>query len=114
MSAGLVASTPTPGSTAPDESRTVPAITAWANAADGIETSHANSVRALTVGRISHLAIDQLFESIQLVDVGSSAIRVVAVQSPGPALPRQAAGTRVRCLVEVHDIAMPVACQRNI
>jgi hypothetical protein len=38
MSAGLVASTLTPGSTAPDESLTVPAITAWAPAADGIDS----------------------------------------------------------------------------
>src|SRR5262245_4751471 len=32
ISAGLAASTVTPGSTAPDESRTVPVIDAWANA----------------------------------------------------------------------------------
>ena len=40
MSTGLVASTVTPGSTAPDESRTVPVMDApaWANAAQGSAT----------------------------------------------------------------------------
>src|SRR5688500_6777551 len=41
MSAGLAASTVTPGRTAPELSRTTPAIEACANAADGAATSTA-------------------------------------------------------------------------
>src|ERR1043165_9856200 len=48
MSTGLAASSVTPGSTAPDESRTVPVMDApaWANAAQGSATTsaHAQSI----------------------------------------------------------------------
>src|SRR5437016_2219528 len=57
MSAGLAASTVTPGSTAPDESLTVPAITACAEAAVGMSAIHASNVRILTTTRITHLAV---------------------------------------------------------
>ena len=43
MSAGLAASTVTPGRTAPELSRTTPAIDACANATDGAATSTATT-----------------------------------------------------------------------
>src|ERR1700730_17270894 len=49
MSAGLVASTTTPGRTAPDGSFAVPAITACAKAAVGTITNHARSVRVARI-----------------------------------------------------------------
>src|SRR5262245_5210905 len=50
---GLAASTVTPGRTAPDESRTMPAIEACANAADGTATAHASTTSALVNPRIA-------------------------------------------------------------
>src|SRR5262245_4024103 len=50
--AGLVASTVTPGSTAPEESLIVPAMTACAETTVGRRTIHARSVRILTNDRI--------------------------------------------------------------
>src|SRR6185503_3902928 len=46
ISAGLVASTVTPGSTAPDESLTTPVMDAWAYAAHGMIASHARTINA--------------------------------------------------------------------
>src|SRR5262245_14702116 len=46
MSAGLDASTVTPGSTAPDESLTTPVIDAWACAADGSSANRATTMHA--------------------------------------------------------------------
>jgi hypothetical protein len=54
MSAALVASTTTPGSTDPEGSLTTPAITAWAHAVVGRITTHAASDKVLTVKRMSH------------------------------------------------------------
>src|SRR6185503_1723227 len=47
MSAGLAASTVTPGSTAPDASLTTPAIDAWANAATGRTNNQVHVSRVL-------------------------------------------------------------------
>ena len=55
MSTGLDASTVTPGRTAPDVSFTVPVIVAWANAAAGATTVHANTTAILARPRISDL-----------------------------------------------------------
>ena len=52
MRAGLAASTVTPGSTAPDESLTVPAITACAKAAVGMRTMQASSAKVLMSPRM--------------------------------------------------------------
>ena len=65
MSAGLVASTVTPGSTAPDESFTVPAMTACAEVTVGMRTTHAKSVRILTIGRIFHLTFRCFLDSVR-------------------------------------------------
>jgi hypothetical protein len=46
MSAGLDASTVTPGSTAPDVSRTLPVIVAWAAAVDGRTASVTKTTNA--------------------------------------------------------------------
>ena len=67
ISAGLAASTVTPGSTAPEESLTVPAMTACADAADGIKHDPRESPRLLTTTRISHLAVRLFFASGQTV-----------------------------------------------
>src|SRR3954452_18899291 len=48
MSAGLLAPTSTPGIAAPDESRTDPAIAAWANAADGMAAIHPRTRSVIT------------------------------------------------------------------
>ena len=45
MSAGLDASTVTPGSTAPDVSRTVPVMDAWAKALGSSREEHRNDQR---------------------------------------------------------------------
>jgi hypothetical protein len=46
MMAGLLASTVTPGSTAPDVSFTTPVIDAWANAADAhVRHRHVTTLR---------------------------------------------------------------------
>src|SRR6266853_3331101 len=52
ISAGLAASTLTPGSTPPDTSFTTPAMTACANAAVGRSTTTANKRRILTATRM--------------------------------------------------------------
>jgi hypothetical protein len=52
INAGLAASTLTPGSTAPDESFTAPAIVAWANAGGDNRTITATKTRVLTITRI--------------------------------------------------------------
>src|SRR6266487_636204 len=52
MSAGLAASTPTPGSTAPDVSLTAPAIDAWAQAAVGARRETTTTL-AFTTPRMS-------------------------------------------------------------
>ena len=52
ISAGLEASTVTPGNTAPEVSRTTPAIEAWANAAAGSNnapTHNATSLHSLLI-----------------------------------------------------------------
>src|SRR5262245_59709317 len=57
MSAGLEASTVTPGMTAPDVSRTVPAIPVCAAASAGIATTHARVTPSVTtiLGPMPHL-----------------------------------------------------------
>src|SRR6185503_14642009 len=56
MSAGLDTSTVAPGSTLPDESRTTPAIDAWAHVVDGRSTStHAAVAIAVASLRIGSL-----------------------------------------------------------
>src|SRR5207237_2146903 len=55
MSTGLDASTVTPGRTAPDVSFTVPVIVAWANAAAGATTVHANTTAIRSRPRITAL-----------------------------------------------------------
>src|SRR5882762_8626152 len=52
ISSGLVASTLTPGSTAPDESFTDPAMTACASAMVGISAAHASNTRVRLPARI--------------------------------------------------------------
>ena len=47
MSAGLLASTTTPATAAPDESSTIPAIAAWASTAVGMTTSETANRNAL-------------------------------------------------------------------
>ena len=58
ISAGLVASTVTPGSTAPDASFTAPAMTACANARPGLSTNKATSATDFMVTRISTSPLD--------------------------------------------------------
>src|SRR5688572_19816920 len=53
INAGLAASTVTPGSTAPDESLTTPAIDAWAYTALGISAETRKTPRIRTSTRIS-------------------------------------------------------------
>ena len=53
MSTGLLASTVTPGSTAPDVSFTVPVIVACANAMVGTSTASATTCTTLTNARIT-------------------------------------------------------------
>jgi hypothetical protein len=49
MSAGLLASTVTPGSTPPDASRTTPVMDApWAHASAGVSTSHTAAANLMT------------------------------------------------------------------
>src|SRR5262245_54797437 len=55
ISAELAASTPTPGSTAPDESLTTPAIAAWAKRAVGTKELTASTASILTTARMRHL-----------------------------------------------------------
>ena len=50
MSAGLAASTATPGMGAPETSRTVPAMAAWANATPGITVSQKAATTVLIIG----------------------------------------------------------------
>ena len=57
ISAGLVASTVTPGSTAPEASFTSPAITACADARLGQRTNKATSATDFTITRIFYLSI---------------------------------------------------------
>src|SRR5262249_2083684 len=52
-SAGPVASTVTPGSTAPDVSLTVPVIS-WPNTAEGASTATAHTITIFASARISH------------------------------------------------------------
>ena len=67
MSAGLEASTVTPGSTAPDESLTTPVIDAWACAADGSSTNRATTM---------HAALTRMNDSLRfpLVRLGSGLV----------------------------------------
>src|SRR6266446_9198381 len=58
MSAGLLASTVTPGSTAPEVSLTTPAITACARAPVGMRIINATIASAFTLTRICHLSVD--------------------------------------------------------
>src|SRR6266545_1672849 len=51
ISAGLLASTVTPGSTAPDGSLTTPVIEAWAKAAEGIRNARSNARTKRTASR---------------------------------------------------------------
>ncbi len=51
MRAGLAASTVAPGSTAPEESRTVPANVAWPWASDGT-TAHATTTNVRAISRV--------------------------------------------------------------
>src|SRR5882672_1627797 len=55
MSAGLEASTVTPGRTAPDASFTVPVMEAWANAAAGTSTSSASAAKPTCNLRMHYL-----------------------------------------------------------
>src|SRR5687768_18061163 len=48
ISTGLAASTVTPGNTAPDTSRTTPAMVAWADAVEGISRAIATAATAMT------------------------------------------------------------------
>jgi hypothetical protein len=57
MSAGLAASTVTPGSTAPDGSFTTPAIDACANSDAGNNSSEARTIAARNTTRISCLRL---------------------------------------------------------
>src|SRR6185503_5376363 len=57
MSAGLLASTVTPGSIAPDVSLTVPAMTAWAAAVVGRSARKTQTARDPTKLRIWHLHV---------------------------------------------------------
>src|SRR5687767_4868631 len=51
INTGLVTSTVTPGSTAPDASRTTPAIDAWAWAITGTSATNPTSINATRVNR---------------------------------------------------------------
>src|SRR5258708_6116421 len=53
ISAGLAASTVTPGNTAPDASLTVPARATWAYTADGSNATNAAAAMILTIERMS-------------------------------------------------------------
>ena len=53
MSAGLDASTVTPGNTAPEVSRTVPVIDAWANTTEGVTRNNATTTQAVPGVRIT-------------------------------------------------------------
>ena len=57
MSAGLVASTVTPGKTAPEVSLTTPAITACAKTPEGMMRIDADITNACRAERMLHLAI---------------------------------------------------------
>src|SRR5262245_36194731 len=61
MSAGLDASTVTPGSTAPDESLTVPVIVAWAYAMVGSNTASATTCTIPASRRITVPPMSSLF-----------------------------------------------------
>src|SRR5688572_6446250 len=52
ISAGLAASTVTPGRTAPDASLTVPAMDAWAYAAAGANTTNASAIARFLTRRM--------------------------------------------------------------
>jgi hypothetical protein len=56
ISAGLLASTVTPGSTAPEVSLTEPAMTAWARATVGTRMINATIASVFTPKRICHLS----------------------------------------------------------
>src|SRR5688572_13170012 len=62
MSAGLDASTVTPGSTAPDASRAVPTIDACANAADG-NTTRLRTTRVPLNNRCMHFLRDRWYQN---------------------------------------------------
>jgi hypothetical protein len=60
MSTGLLASTVTPGSTAPDVSVTAPAIVACAQSTVGAKTANATIAVTRTLVRITHLVMNRL------------------------------------------------------
>jgi hypothetical protein len=59
MSAGLAASTVTPGSTPPDASRTVPVSDACANADTGSSSRNATIARCLAVLRMNNFSLNR-------------------------------------------------------
>src|SRR6266849_3471771 len=72
MSAGLAASTVTPGSTAPDASRTVPVTDACANRGTGSSrrTTNARHVDAVRIGRVSfYVSLSVLFGNAFLAEL---------------------------------------------
>src|SRR5688572_23642588 len=84
ISAGLAASTETPGSTAPELSRTVPAITACARAVVGTSTIDATTARIFTAARIFHLT----FSKRRYAGPAKAGHYVLAFSRP-PFLPRE-------------------------
>src|SRR5687768_712283 len=88
MSAGLDASTTTPGSTAPEASLTTPAIVAWASAADGRSTTHARAADTRSSLRIlSFLFVVDRTDVPRVSDLaaeGSAALTMMSM-SRGPA-----------------------------
>src|SRR5687767_14068287 len=75
MRAGLLASTVTPGSTAPDESRTTPLIEACAKASDGTRATH-------TIAHVAKRSALRITVSWKMAELANSSLPQQGGQSP--------------------------------